>query len=266
MSGQKTLFIGVSLIIQPLSFCMVSLDGGLHLINKHEGSLEEALSFCQNHDATVAGLNFPGQPNQDVIKAVNLKRPGPGRPPKYDHNMRLCEGLLRHHGVKIPATPADLTRCPPWMLQGFAFSQRLAEMGFLPYSADGVPYQMLETYAEAVYRSLLGSPLLSQRSLEGHIQRQLLLYEQGMRIADPMDFFEEITRHRLMQGSLPLHTLYSFAELDALASAYIAWLAMIHPQQISQVGSPTEGYLILPQWKELENSHPVVGQQMNIFS
>jgi hypothetical protein len=76
--------------------------------------------------------------------------------------------------------------------------------------------------------------LLSRRTLEGRIQRGLILYEEGLQIPDPMDFFEEITRYKLMQGSLPTEGLNSPGQLDALVMSYVAWLA----------GNPSERVMI----------------------
>jgi len=67
-----------------------------------------------------------------------------------------------------------------------------------------------------------------------------------LNIPDPMSLFEEITRHRLLQGILPLDILYSAEELDALVAAYTAWLAGTKPEQVSLLGDPEEGYLVLP--------------------
>jgi hypothetical protein len=67
-----------------------------------------------------------------------------------------------------------------------------------------------------------------------------------MRIPDPMRLFEEITRHRLLQGVLPVADLYQPSELDALAGAYTAWMAANHPEGILMLGHPEEGQIILP--------------------
>jgi hypothetical protein len=61
-----------------------------------------------------------------------------------------------------------------------------------------------------------------------------------------MRLFEEITRHRLLQGILPLQDLYTPGELDALVAAYTAWMAALHPDQITMFGQPEEGQLVLP--------------------
>ena len=264
MADHKRVFIGVSPLIPHLAYSMVVLDGGLHLLDKSEGGLEEILSSIDANDETIVGLNFPRQPNQGAVKAIHAKPRGRGRPPIF-HEMRLCESILHRLGMNVYATPGEPDQCPLWMRQGFAFYDRLEEAGFSPYPAEGSSRCHFETQVEAVFRSLVGKPLLNQHTLEGRMQRQLLLYEHGLRIADPMDFFEEITRHRLSQGSLPLQKLYLLSELDAMAAAYMSWYSADSSHQISQVGDPLEGYLLLPYWKELETQHPLEVQQMTIF-
>jgi predicted RNase H-like nuclease len=61
-----------------------------------------------------------------------------------------------------------------------------------------------------------------------------------------MRIFEEITRHRLIQGILPLESLHSTEELDALAAAYTAWIAGVKPDQVTLLGDAEEGHLVLP--------------------
>ncbi len=45
-----------------------------------------------------------------------------------------------------------------------------------------------------------------------------------MGIKDPMEFFEEITRHRLLKGVLPEEFIYSAEELDAMVAAFTAYM------------------------------------------
>jgi len=61
-----------------------------------------------------------------------------------------------------------------------------------------------------------------------------------------MGFFEEITRHRLLKGILPMEQIYTAEELDAIAAAYVAYIAARHPEQVSKVGDDQEGQIILP--------------------
>jgi hypothetical protein len=82
--------------------------------------------------------------------------------------------------------------------------------------------------------------------LEGRIQRQLILHNHGLDIPDPMRVFEEITRYRILKGTISLERLYHPPMLDALASAYTAWMAATSPEEISNLGHPEEGEIILP--------------------
>jgi predicted RNase H-like nuclease len=83
-------------------------------------------------------------------------------------------------------------------------------------------------------------------TLEGRIQRQLVLHEQELNIPDPMRLFEEITRHRLLQGVLPVEELYEPGELDALVAAYTAWIGANRGDQVLMLGSADEGQIVLP--------------------
>jgi hypothetical protein len=111
------------------------------------------------------------------------------------------------------------------------FRRRLDPAGLVPFSKTD-PREWLETNSQDCYQALIEQELFSRRTLEGRIQRSLILYDEGFQIPDPMDFFEEITRHKLMQGILPLENLRSAKELDALASAYVAWLTINRPNQV----------------------------------
>jgi hypothetical protein len=126
-----------------------------------------------------------------------------------------------------------------------AFNKKVAQIGLKPYGTS-TRRQFFETSAQDCFRTLIGKALLPRRTFEGRVQRALILYEQGIRINDPMDFFEEITRHHMLNGVFPNELLHSAHELDALAAAYVAWLAVNDAGQIET----TPNKLILP--KELE--------------
>jgi hypothetical protein len=122
-----------------------------------------------------------------------------------------------------------------------SFKQELSRINFSPLSEDSELRRFMETKAQDCFRMLAGAKLLSGRTFEGRIQRSLILYEEGFQIPDPMDFFEEITRHKLMQGILPFEDLYSARELDAMVAAYIGWMTYNRPKQVS-----LQGDFILP--------------------
>jgi hypothetical protein len=124
------------------------------------------------------------------------------------------------------------------------FKKEIFQAGFEPYARKNDPKGFLETNAQDCFYALIGQKPLPRRSLEGRLQRSAILYEQGLEITDPIEVFEEFTRYKLMQGILPLEKIYSAKELDALAAAYLAWLAINRPGQIVLRGDfwlPAEG-------------------------
>lgn len=115
------------------------------------------------------------------------------------------------------------------------FRKQIIHADFKPFSRRISTRQWAESDPQDCYQALQ-SGLLPRRTLEGRIQRALILYEEGLQIVDPMDYFEEITRHKLLQGILPTENIYSTRELDALVSAYVAWMSEKRPERVSIKG------------------------------
>jgi hypothetical protein len=132
------------------------------------------------------------------------------------------------------------------MKMGFNLYRRLEGLGFQPFPAGDSTHQYMEVYPHACYTVLLGVAPFPKSSLEGRIQRQLVLNENRTRVPDPMRLFEEITRHRILKGILPDEQLFSPAGLDALVAAFTAWKAVTHPKEVTILGYPDEGQVILP--------------------
>jgi predicted RNase H-like nuclease len=161
-------------------------------------------------------------------------------------DFRLVEYLLRQHRISCYKTPSDEKACPNWMKMGFSLYQRLERMGYQPYPAQESALQWLEVYPHASFCCLLGRVPLPKNTLEGRIQRQLVLHQQKIDVPDPVDMFKGITSQRLLQGAWPMERLYSQGELDALVAAYTAWQAATHPEQTTSLGDASEGVVILP--------------------
>ena len=127
----------------------------------------------------------------------------------------LSRELLRR-GIRMPQTPADSEACKPWVRTGFELYDRLQGLDYQAYPAEEAERQFLESSPLACYSVWLGKTPFRKGTLEGRLQRQLILYDLELEIPDPMLFFEEITRFRILQGSLPEDILYAAGELDAL--------------------------------------------------
>jgi hypothetical protein len=129
---------------------------------------------------------------------------------------------------------------------GFSLYKRLAKIGFKSFPQENAEHLWLETHPHACYTALLGQIPLPKPTLEGRLQRQIVLHDAGLRVKDPMDFFEEITRHRLRLGVMPMELIYHPEQLDALVAAYTAWMAAKHPAETMQLGAKEEGFIVLP--------------------
>ena len=132
------------------------------------------------------------------------------------------------------------------MQVGFKLYRNLEEMGFGDYPQQEEGQSTLEVYPHGAYTVLLGRIPFLKKTLEGRLQRQLLLHSLSVAVPDPMGIFEEITRYKILQGELPLEGLFSLEELEALMAAYLAWKAISEPDEISLVGDSREGQIVLP--------------------
>jgi len=238
-------FIGIDPTAGRKPFTFAALDAECRLLALDICELDEALALVGRQEAAIVAVNAPSAPNQGLVKK-KLEAQSLMHYPRGT-NMRLAEYELRQRGIVLSSTPGRAESCPEWMHLGFILYRKLAGMGFEPYpGGENASHQWLETHPHAAYCALLGQSPLSKLSLEGRIQRQLALHELGVGINDPMDFFEEITRHRLVKGILPLEVIYTPEQLDALVAAYTAYIAAKKPEEILFIGAREEGRIALP--------------------
>jgi hypothetical protein len=244
----QTTFLGIDPTAGERPFTYAALDHELKLLALGQGSIDDVLAFAGGQRQAFVAVCAPRQPNQGVMARPEVRQnlAAPLHPGRWI-NFRLADYLLRQHNISIPQTPAQEQDCSGWMRMGFAVHRRLEEMGYRHYPHDDASLQSLEVYPHACYAALMGVLPFHKHTLEGRIQRQLALYEQDVNVPDAMRIFEEITRHRLLKGVLPLEALYSAGELDALVAAYTAWKAAHHPDQVCLLGDPTEGQIVVPE-------------------
>jgi hypothetical protein len=246
MQFTNTTFIGIDPTAGQRPFAYAALDHDLRVLALGQGEMDDILAFVSGQHKAFVTVCAPSGPARNLFERADVRAtltlpPRRGRWATY----RLAEYQLRQHHIHCPPAGADEATCPGWIRSGFALYRRLAAIGYQPFPTDA-ELQWLETYPHAGFCGLLGVKPFPKATFEGRIQRQLALYERKVRLPNPMDIFEEITRHRLLQGILPLKDLYSPAELDALMAAYTAWVAAHHPDQITTLGHPDEGQVILP--------------------
>jgi len=243
----RTTFIGIDPTAGGKPFTYAAVDYDLHLLALGSGSMEDMLAFAGGQRQAYVGVCAPRRPNQGCMANVEVRQalsppPHPGR----WEDFRLADYQLRRMNISAPRTPGDETKAANWMRNGFALFRRLEGLGYTAFPQEDSELVSLEVYPHASYSILLGVLPLPKNSLEGRLQRQLALHDNDLEVPDPMLIFEEITRHRLLKGVLPLDKLYSAGELDALVAAYTARTAALHPENITLLGDPAEGQVVLP--------------------
>jgi hypothetical protein len=241
----EKLFVGVDPTASRHPFTYAALDQECMLVALAAGEQQDVLAFLDDRDVACVAVNAPARPNRGLVRAeLQKQRLSPGHLRGAD--VRMAERELRERGITISPTPSRYEACPAWMQMGFGFYRQLEEMGFKPYPAQGSTCQWLETHPHAAFCALLGQIPLPKPSLEGRLQRQLVLYEQEIGIKDPMGIFEEITRHKLLKGILPSELIYAAEELDTLVAAFTAYLSVEKPDAVVAVGNKDEGQIVLP--------------------
>jgi len=240
-------FLGIDPSAGEKPFVYAALDHELNLLALGQGSINDVLAFAAGQRQALAAVCAPQKPNQGVMSRPEVRRNlsqalHPGR----WVNFRLADFLLRQHNLSIPQTPATEVECPRWMQMGFTVFRRLQELGYQAYPHSMGGRQYIEVYPYACYAALLGLLPFPKHTFEGRIQRQLVLYDNEVNVPDSMRLFEEITRHRILCGILPLEDLHSPGELDALVAAYTAWRAASQPDHVCMIGDVEEGQVVLP--------------------
>ncbi len=238
-------FIGITPATGHKSFTYAALDRDLNLIALADGEVDDVTAFIAGQKSATVAVNSPAAVNRGLVREMTKKKMlTPYQIRRIE--MRLAEYELRERGIAVIKTPASVELCPAWMQAGFELYRKLGKMGFQKHSKTDTTYKILETNSHACYCVMAGQVPAARLSLEGRLQRQIILYEHGLGIKDPMDFFEEITRYKLAKGIWPVELLYLPEQLDALVAAYTVWLAVEKKGKITSVGDHQEGQIVLP--------------------
>jgi hypothetical protein len=238
--------IGIDILANHKPFSYVALDEDCRVVAIGQGKQEEILSYLAGQQSAHAAINAPSCPNMGLVGSEEVNRSlFPDLPPAHWTNLRRAEYEMIQMGIRVPHTAANPSDCSPWMRRGFGFYNLVMKLGYHLYPRSG-DLTLLEVQVEACFWSLLGHAPYEAASLEGRLQRQMVLHQQKLPITDPMDFFEEVTRYKLLQGLLPLQIVLSPYELNAWMAAYTAWLSIYQPARVSYLGVPEEGVVALP--------------------
>ncbi len=257
------IFLGIHVDTGRLPLAFTAMDDEPHLLALATGNLADLLAYASGLSEALVCVGAPLRPNLGLARQrlAAFRTPRRGRPP----SLRQAELELEGFGLSLPHTPPSTRNAPPWMRRGFEIYKRFSSMGYVPYTGEKIPRGIMESQAEAGYYTLLQQTPLSSNTLEGRLQRQMVLFEQGLPVSDPMTFIEEITPRKLIKGNLPLEMIASQAELDALLMAFTAWLAWTRPDQVRRIGLPEEGEIVLPGDLPAPPSQEKMGRNLRNF-
>jgi predicted nuclease with RNAse H fold len=245
MSDQQV-YIGIDPTGGARGTTLAVLDHDLRVVVVSEVADGEVVERVDSYPQAVCAVDAPIGPNRRLMAEPNYRRrlglrPGTARYARF----RVCEYELRRRGIRLYPTPPEEEKVLGWMRVGWALYDSLRGIGYVEYPRPG-ERRVCEVHPHACYAALTGRLPYTKTHLEGRLQRQMVLYEEGLDVPDPMRMFEEWTRHHLMRGTLNVDSLYSHDSLDALVAAYTAFLVANEPYRIAVVGDPSEGQIVVP--------------------
>jgi hypothetical protein len=232
---------------RPIHYAIV--DGDLKAQALEATDLEGMLAFIAGLESPVVAIGSPQGPNREQMKRPQIRRRFNLRPDGETWaKWRVGEYELRRRNIRMYNTPSNKKDAPGWIQTGYELYGRLSKLGFefIQPQHQAQPRSMLEVLPHACYSVLLERRPFLKSTLEGRLQRQLVLFLEGMSVPNPTEILEMIGQDHLLSGHLPIDSLYSPEQLDTLIAAYTAFLAVTKPERISQVGDPKEGWITLP--------------------
>ena len=229
---------------RPLNYAM--LDSRLRIVAEGAGKAEEVIALISKHDEVMCAVDAPLMPNIGRMADADI-RSRFDLPPNTEtwSQYRVCEYELRRRNIKLYNTPPEVESAPTWMKAGWKLYDDLRQIGFESYPSSS-KRQFFEVHPHAIFTVMIGRVPYLKDTLEGRLQRQLLLYDEGINISDAMDWFEEVTRTHILRGTIEYNGLRTHDELDALASALTAFYTHTKPKQITRVGDVEDGQIVVP--------------------
>jgi hypothetical protein len=161
---------------------------------------------------------------------------------------RSSERELHRRGIPTRLAPENENAAPFWMRIGAGIARDLFQPGFVDSTEANRDNArlLLESHPLGCFTALLGRSPFGRNTLEGRLQRQLVLIRERVDLPDPLEAMEELTAHHLLAGRVPLSGLCLPCELDALAGAFTAWLAWHFPARVEWLGDGEKDRICLP--------------------
>jgi hypothetical protein len=249
---QQEIFLGVDTAGGKHPYHVAVINRSGELLALSQCKLEEVIKYTSGDVlqlAVNAPRSLPAATEQQEFSGLHQWENSLGekqesffQPPGYfQTGLRSGEAVLKRMKVRFQSTSMDAGQTSARVRNGMRLYRQLEHLGELAESG-----RVIEESSPATFALLIEGRLLPASSFEGRIQRQLVLINQGLRLRDPMGFYEEVTRRKLLMGQLEDAMLYSPLQLDALVAALIARLAAMEPQKVEFIGDDVDGWIAIP--------------------
>jgi len=241
-----TVYIGIDSTAGGRLHSLAVLDFRLHIVRIEKLKFDPLIEAIDSYESAVCGVDAPISAGKGLMADKDYrKRMGIDGSSSTYTNYRVAEYELRRRRIGLYNTPKDPDDAPTWMKEGWRIYDALRKKSYVEYPRTG-PRRVFETFPHGGFMTIIKRKPYSKSAVEGLLQRQMILFEEGVVVPDPMETLEEWTRHKVLAGELTRRGLYDHDELDALMAAYTAYLADRQPNEVCSVGDPLEGQIILP--------------------
>ncbi len=249
MLFHDAVFIGINPTAGKRPIQYAALDQNKRLIVHEQGDLEQVLAFLASFESALVAVDSPQGLNKGWMRKPEVRRSYGLQPGgRAWTQWRVCEYELRRRNIRLYNTPERMAQTKNWVQVGIALFRRAQDMGYRLYEKgqSNSTRMLIEGRAHTGYAALLERRPFKKDTLEGRLQRQLVLFVEGLEVPNPLHALEEVTRHHLLSGHLPLDELHDHESLDTCMAAYIALIVGREPERVCQVGLAEEGFITLP--------------------
>ena len=222
---ERIVSIGIDPSDERQNYSLAALDDDKNILALSSGQLDDVLSFAAGQTFAVIAVHIPTIPRKDPKRKKGFN-PQPLRESRWiAQNEQLSHSgdFTAARDSMTSSTRIPIHRKTETLRKGQVLKENLAALGYVAYQNNETTRAYLGTNIESVCFQIIPVPLYAGKSLEGRLQRQCLLAENGVNVADPMVFFEEVTRFKLLHGKLPFEKIYNPMELNALICSFVAW-------------------------------------------
>ncbi len=222
---KNVIYIGIDPSDERQNYSLAAMDEEENILALSRGRLDGILSFAAGQTSALIAIHVPYSTPKDPKKkkGSNTQHIKESRWDEQNVQPSLSVDFTAPGNPNNSIAQFKIHRNTEAFQKSRVLCEQLTGLGYIAYQDTECTRGFLMTHTESVCYRIISAPLFAGKTLEGRLQRQLLLAECGVKVADPMVFFEEVTRYKLLHGVLPINKIYDPMELNAMICSYVAW-------------------------------------------